>query len=73
MGWFPWKGRGMEELPSRACKRPLWKKRDLWMEWDERLQRSIRHYFLVKGPNGTEKLEKRILEKEISLEGPLSS
>lgn len=48
-------------------------KRDLWMEWDERLQRSIRHYFLVKGPNGTEKLEKRILEKEISLEGPLSS
>ena len=39
------------------------------MEWDERLQRSIRHYCLFKGPNGTEKLEKHILEKEISLEG----
>ena len=48
-------------------------KRDLWMEWDERLQRSIRHYFLFKGPNGTENSEKHILEKEISLEGPLSS
>lgn len=48
-------------------------KRDLWMEWDERLQRSIRHYFLFTRPNGTENLEKHILEKEISLEGPLSS
>lgn len=35
-------------IPSRAAK-GLMEKKDLWMDWDERLQRSIRHYFLVKG------------------------